>query len=97
MSGSVMAKAAIASPLATLRQPLALLLDRPEQRDRARAEPLHREGEIGERAVIGERLAGDGEAAHVGPVLAVGDAQLEEARGAELAHQVRHSLSRSSA
>ena len=36
-SGSVIAKAAIASPLATSRQPFALLLDRAEQRDRARA------------------------------------------------------------
>ena len=37
--------------------------------------------------VIGERLAGDREAAHVGARVAVGDAQLEKARRAQLAHQ----------
>ena len=40
-----------------LRQPFALLLDRSEQADRARAEPLHGEGEIGEAAMAGEGLA----------------------------------------
>ena len=37
--------------------------------------------------MVGEASRGDGEAAHVGPCVAVGDAQLEEARAAELAHQ----------
>ena len=36
-----------------------------EQGNRAAAEPLHREGEIGEPGVIGECLAADGQAAHV--------------------------------
>ena len=37
--------------------------------------------------MVSERLAGDGEAAHVGPALAVRDAIFEEAPRAELAHQ----------
>src|SRR5437588_4305879 len=37
--------------------------------------------------MIGQRLARDREAAHVGPLLAVGNAIFEETGGAELAHQ----------
>ena len=36
--------------------------------------------------MIGQRLAGDGEAAHVGDAVGA-DAQVEEAGGAELAHE----------
>ena len=50
---------------------VALLLVGAEQADRARAQPLHGEGEIGEAGVAGQRLAGDGEAAHVGRAVAV--------------------------
>ena len=56
--GSVIAKAAIAVAARDLRQPFALLLDRPEQRDRARAEALHREGEVGEAASGGRAFRG---------------------------------------
>ena len=42
-----------------------LLLSRAEQRDRAGAEALHGEGEIGEAVDIAERRAGDAEGAHV--------------------------------
>ncbi len=86
-SGSVIAKAAIASPCATRGSHSRFCSIVPNRRDRARSEALHGEGEIRERAMIGEGLAGDGEAAHVGPVLAVGDRELEEAGRAELAHQ----------
>src|SRR6185437_17086674 len=68
-------------------QPLALLLDRAEEADRTRAEALHGEGEIGERRMVGEGLARDGEAAHVGALVALRDAELEEAGGPERAHQ----------
>ena len=37
--------------------------------------------------MISEGLAGDGEAANVGPVLAVRNAQLEETRRTKLAHE----------
>jgi hypothetical protein len=65
------------------RKPFALLLDGAEQGDRTRTEALHGKGEIGERAVIGEGLTRDGEAAHVGTRVAVGDAQLEESGASE--------------
>ena len=70
-AGSVIAKAAIASPLATLGSQARFCSTVPN----------------GERAMVSERFANDGEAAHVGPVFGVGDAQLEEASGAKLAHQ----------
>ena len=69
--GSVSAKAAMASPRARLLQPRALL-GRAEERDRAGAEPLHGEGEIGEAVVAGERLAREAERAHIGRAVAVG-------------------------
>ena len=90
-----MAKAAIASPLATLGNQSRFCSTVPN-RDRARAEPLHGEGEIGERVMTRQRLADDGEAAHVGPPLAIGDAVLEQSGLARAPEQAaRHSASRS--
>ena len=86
-SGSVIAKAAIAVPAATLGSHSRFCSIVPNRRDRARTEALHGEGEIGEPRIVGERFAGDGKAADVGPGVAIGDGQFEEARTAELAHQ----------
>ncbi len=68
-AGSVIAKAAMASPLATRGSHSRFCSMVPNSEIAPEPEPLHRESEIGERAVIGERLARDGEAAHVGAVL----------------------------
>ena len=54
--GSDSAKAEIAAP-ARVRSSQSLLLRRAEQADRAGAEPLHGEGEIGEPVVTRQRLA----------------------------------------
>ena len=62
--GSVSAKAAIASP-ARVRLSQCALLGVAEQADRAGAEPLHGEGEIGKPVVARERLAHEAERAHV--------------------------------
>ncbi len=67
-------------PACHARQPLALLLDRAEQGDGARAEPLHREGEIGEPMMASEDFAADGEAADIGTVFAIGHGELQETR-----------------
>ena len=82
VAGSVMAKAAIDWPLSDLAEIVGALAGGAEQADRARAEPLHGEGEIGEARMVGEGRAGDGEAAHV--ERAVGDGQAEITGVAEL-------------
>ena len=69
--GSVSAKAAMASP-ARVFFSHARLLGRAEERDRAGAEPLHGEGEIGEAVMAGERLAREAERADIERAVAVG-------------------------
>ena len=64
-SGSDSANAAIFSPAATAGRYSALQLVVAEQRDRAAAEALHREREVGQRVVVGERLAREAQRAHV--------------------------------
>jgi hypothetical protein len=56
-SGSVIAKAAIASPLATLRQIAALFVLRSRKRDRITAQRLQRKHGIGERIAARQLLA----------------------------------------
>ena len=86
-SGSVMAKAAIASPAATRGSQSRFCSIVPNSEIAPEPSPCMAKAKSASPRVIGEGLAGDREAAHVGPVLAVGDAQLEESGGAELAHQ----------
>ena len=56
-SGSDNAKAAIAIALGDPRQVAAAQFVAAAERDRAAAEALHRESEVGERVVVAERLA----------------------------------------
>jgi hypothetical protein len=67
-----------------------LLLGRAEQAERAGAEPLHGEGEIGEPIMAGERLARDAQRTHVERAWIVGvdGRRLQPAVPAELAHQL---------
>src|SRR6185312_12084559 len=70
-----------------LGQPSALLLDRPEQGDRARAKTLHCEGEIREAIMPREDLSAQREAAHIGLGLAIRYAELEEPGAAVFRHE----------
>ena len=70
-----------------LGQPLGFLLRRSGEADCARAQALHREGEIGETRVIGQGLAGNGEAADVGNCIGA-DAQIQETSGTEIADKL---------
>ena len=64
-SGSEIAKAAIAVPVAHRRQIAALQSSEPIERDRSGAEPLHGEGEVGKPVMEGKNLAREAERAHV--------------------------------
>ena len=74
---------------ARLLQPL-LLLRRAEQADRAGAEPLHGEGEIGEPVMARQRLAGEAQRAHVerAGIGGIDRRRLQPAVAAELCHQL---------
>jgi hypothetical protein len=74
------------------RQVVRLLLGRAGEADRARAEALHREREVGEAVVAGKRLAGEADGARVDRVAgaavdAAGDGMREPARLAERADE----------
>src|SRR2546430_1980470 len=58
-----------------------------EQGDGAGAEPLHGEGEVGDAGVACQRLADEGEGAHVEAAVAVGDAVAQPACLAEVPNQ----------
>ena len=75
---------------AHLRQHAAALLAEPDKADRAGAEALHREGEVGEPVMPGKRLAGEADEAEVDRGLGVraADRSLEKAGVAERAHQL---------
>ncbi len=64
-SGSDSAKAAMAVPRATLAQVAVLLRRRAVQRDRARAQALHREGKVGQPRMPRQRLAHQAQCARV--------------------------------
>ena len=64
-AGSDSANAAIALPCCHGRQPARLLRFAARERDRAAAEALQREREVGEAVVVGERLAHDAKRARV--------------------------------
>ena len=83
-SGSVMAKAAIASPAATLGSHSRFCSTVPNRLIAPEPEALHGEGEIDQPVMASECLAGEREAAHVGAVLRVAHAEFEESRLAEL-------------
>ena len=88
-SGSVMAKAAMASPLATFGSHSRFCSIVPNSEIAPEPSPCMAKAKSARPLMVGEGFAGDREAAHVGPRVAVGDAQLEEAGLAELARPAR--------
>ena len=70
-----------------LGQPSRLLRFASKQADRARSEALQGEGKVGQPAGVGEGRPGDGEAANVRRLVAIGHAKLEETSLTKLLHQ----------